>query len=217
MIFNPNAFCKVKGCASRKRALYGTDFALNHCEKHKIDTDEKYTEASCTLCKTHSVVNSAGKCEECISGSNILQIQAKQQAMTKYLISAGLKPKYIDKTLKPGFRDRPDMFYDRGDMALVVECDENQHRGYSDELERMKRIYEAAEKPVVFIRFNPDSYQSAKPQVYIADRHKLLAKFVASFISDELAIPTNAKCSAMYLYYNGWNTIEDTNFTTILE
>lgn len=55
----------------------------------------------------------------------------------------------------------PDWSRDFGSFLLIVECDEQQHRGssYSCENKRTVQIYQnAAHRPVVLIRFNPDCY-----------------------------------------------------------
>jgi hypothetical protein len=44
-------------------------------------------------------------------------------------------------------------------MVIIIEIDENQHINYTCEDERMKMILEdLGYRPVLFIRFNPDSY-----------------------------------------------------------
>lgn len=55
----------------------------------------------------------------------------------------------------------PDWSKDFGSFLLIVECDEKQHRGesYLCEDKRTVQIYQnAAHRPIVFIRFNPDNY-----------------------------------------------------------
>lgn len=56
---------------------------------------------------------------------------------------------------------RPDLLLDLGNKVIIVECDENQHNGYDNNREE-KRLMEIhkdiGERPIVFIRFNPDGY-----------------------------------------------------------
>jgi hypothetical protein len=58
-------------------------------------------------------------------------------------------------------RRRPDLLLDMGSHIIIVEIDENKHSGYDCSCEN-KRLMEISQdlqhRPIVFIRFNPDSY-----------------------------------------------------------
>jgi len=56
---------------------------------------------------------------------------------------------------------RPDIFIDCGTHLVIIECDEHQHRNYSEicEMKRYNNILFIYGKPAIFIRFNPDSYK----------------------------------------------------------
>ena len=57
---------------------------------------------------------------------------------------------------------RPDVRIERGTHSIIIECDENQHKGYSCENKRIMQIFQdLGNRPIVFIRFNPDSYTDA--------------------------------------------------------
>jgi hypothetical protein len=64
-----------------------------------------------------------------------------------------------------GSRRRPDMFCHFGKYVVIIEVDENQHTGYESSCEN-KRLCELYQDfnyaPLVFIRFNPDSYIGEK-------------------------------------------------------
>jgi|LakMenEpi03Aug12_release.lakeMendotaPanAssembly.Ray.scaffolds.fasta_scaffold375266_1 hypothetical protein len=58
-------------------------------------------------------------------------------------------------------RRKPDIFIDLLLFTLIVECDENQHKNYDEECENkrtMEIFQDLGDRPVVFIRFNPDGY-----------------------------------------------------------
>jgi hypothetical protein len=58
---------------------------------------------------------------------------------------------------------RPDMLYDFGIGSLVIEIDEDAHKAEDPSCreKRMCQIYEdLAERPIIFIRFNPDKYEN---------------------------------------------------------
>ena len=72
-------------------------------------------------------------------------------------------PMLLDKAIQGNLslRYRPDIFYDLGDRALLVEVDEHQHGSYPVECEakRMLEITMTVNVPTVFLRYNPDRYQ----------------------------------------------------------
>ena len=66
-----------------------------------------------------------------------------------------------DKTINDGCsKRRPDLLLDFGYQIVIIEIDENQHNNYDCSCEN-KRIMELSQdlghRPIVFIRFNPDS------------------------------------------------------------
>ena len=57
---------------------------------------------------------------------------------------------------------RPDVFIEQYTHGIVIECDEYQHKNYSCENKRMMEIFQdIGNRPLVIIRFNPDSYTDA--------------------------------------------------------
>jgi hypothetical protein len=67
-----------------------------------------------------------------------------------------------DKKIKHGCSSkRPDLLVDLGTHILIMEVDENKHANYDCSCEN-KRLMELSQdvghRPIVFIRFNPDSY-----------------------------------------------------------
>jgi len=58
-------------------------------------------------------------------------------------------------------RRRPDLLLDLGYQVIIIEIDENQHNNYDCSCDN-KRLMEISQdlgfRPIVFIRFNPDSY-----------------------------------------------------------
>jgi hypothetical protein len=67
----------------------------------------------------------------------------------------------FDKKVADGCsRRRPDVCIDFGTHSVIVECDENQHRGYDCETKRMMELFQdCGSRPIVFLRFNPDGYE----------------------------------------------------------
>jgi hypothetical protein len=58
---------------------------------------------------------------------------------------------------------RPDMCYDFGAGSLIIEVDENGHRSYDTSCDNKRTIelfQDLGERPVFFIRINPDKYEN---------------------------------------------------------
>jgi hypothetical protein len=67
-----------------------------------------------------------------------------------------------DKKIQDGCsRKRPDLLLDMGSHVIIIEVDENKHNEYNCICEH-KRLMELSQdlqhRPIIFIRFNPDSY-----------------------------------------------------------
>jgi hypothetical protein len=74
-----------------------------------------------------------------------------------------------DKKVQDGCsKRRPDLLLDLGFQVIVIEVDENQHISYDCSCEN-KRLMEISQdvghRPLVFIRFNPDSYVTMKNEM----------------------------------------------------
>jgi hypothetical protein len=65
----------------------------------------------------------------------------------------------FNRTLNACSKFRPDAFLDMGTHIIFCENDEHKHEGYNCESRRMMALFEdAGNRPIVFIRFNPDTY-----------------------------------------------------------
>lgn len=90
---------------------------------------------------------------------------AKELRIKKVLETAGFTLLSHDKIPENACsRRRPDFIIDLGPLMIIVEVDEKQHKHLSRacELGRMMEIYQdLGGVPIIFIRYNPDSYVSA--------------------------------------------------------
>jgi hypothetical protein len=68
----------------------------------------------------------------------------------------------FDKQTGGCSKRRPDVYIDKFTHILIIECDENQHKNKEytncDTKRTMELFQDFGNRPVVFIRFNPDSY-----------------------------------------------------------
>ena len=104
------------------------------------------------------------------------------------------KFKHNKRLLSKIYTIRPDILYNKRSHVVIVEIDEFQHKCYSNEKEliRMDNICMILCKPVVFIRFNPDSYKinSQKINTTFNDRLTTLVERIRYHLTN---IPNNNK------------------------
>ena len=92
--------------------------------------------------------------------------KTKEKAVSEKILEAFPDFTWIsDKRIVDGCsRRRPDFLLDMGSHIVIVEVDENQHQDYDCSCEN-KRLMEISQdlghRPVVFIRFNPDEYETS--------------------------------------------------------
>ena len=111
-----------------------------------------------------------GFCLYCIVNLNLFpdrptvrNYKTKEKHVTDFLLSKF--PHFtchIDKRVADGCSlRRPDFRVDFGSHVVIVEIDENKHRGYEplcDNRRMMELFVDLGNRPIVFIRFNPDAY-----------------------------------------------------------
>ena len=88
----------------------------------------------------------------------------------------------FDKAVDGGCSNkRPDVLIDLLLYSIIIECDEGQHKNYECENKRTMQLFEdLGNRPLIIIRFNPDSYTANdkkvegcfKPLIKIEDIHK---------------------------------------------
>lgn len=91
--------------------------------------------------------------------------KTKEKSVVDYVLSNFEKEKYdwiCDKKVQDGCSSkRPDMILDLGYNVIVIEIDENQHKSYDTSCENSRLMTiskDIGHRPMVLIRFNPDSY-----------------------------------------------------------
>jgi hypothetical protein len=85
----------------------------------------------------------------------------KEKNMTDFIKSEFKDEKMtFDKQIIGGSsKRRPDVYIDKITHVIIGECDEHQHKDTScEEIRLTELLKDIGKKPVVFIRFNPDSY-----------------------------------------------------------
>jgi hypothetical protein len=220
MIKRSNAKCQT---CNVNLSTYGFNFTAFRCENCKLESDENLTERKCKLCNLDMVLNKDEICEFC--DPEIFQrcILAKQNALKLALETNELKISSVDRIIDNGYcgKERPDFVFDFEKYIIILECDEHQHkdRQLTCETTRMINITQSyGGIQVYFIRWNPDDYKpfdKNKKMIPINTRHKTVANFIKSIQNGEYNLPTDNLASCLYMYYDGWNTLEDSNWISI--
>jgi hypothetical protein len=94
---------------------------------------------------------------------NVMNYKTKEKTVVDRITETFTNFTWVaDKKVQDGCsRRRPDLLLDMGSHIIIVEIDEKKHTVYDCSCEN-KRLMELSQdlqhRPIVFIRFNPDSY-----------------------------------------------------------
>jgi len=156
----------------------------------------------CSLCGLFIVVRVPHLCSYC--NPNTSKRQKTREMKIKALLESttDLNNHIHDKPVGGECgKYRPDFLYDALTHFVVVEVDEDQHRGYDPECERVRmiNIVQALGMRCVFIRYNPDAFHidGKTVRVYEKKRHELILKTIRECMTQP---PT---ADIVYLYYDG--------------
>lgn len=205
-----NPKCLTSGCL--EHPLY-TDKIDNYplrCELHKLINDKNVIETPCKNCGLPNFINeSTLLCNDC-SDFIIKKVhKAKEHRIKEILDSNNIKYESYDRPIDGGCtKYRPDFVIDYGTFKVIVEVDENQHKSYACDCEvaRMCMIHQdMGGIPVIFIRFNPDSYKVNEKLVreYKSRERKLLDLLYAFRNVMEVKYPM----IVCYMYYDEFDGI----------
>jgi len=94
----------------------------------------------------------------------VRNFKTKEKTVTDYVLSQFPNVTWItDKRVQDGCsKRRPDMLLDLGEQVIIIEIDETQHSDYDCSCQNkrtMELSQDVGHRPIVFIRFNPDSYK----------------------------------------------------------
>ncbi len=220
MIRRPNARCAV----CKEPAIYGTNFTPRHCEAHREPEETNLVERPCVSCNLLYVLDTNGHCENCDPESfKVARLQKQTALMSALDYRKDIPtPASTDRTVDGGAcgKERPDRIYDLGDKILVLECDEHQHmdRPCLCEQTRMVNIAQSfGGLPTYFLRWNPDDYSplNARKRVEeLSKRHALVGDYIRDIAEGRICLPS-ALCAAIYFYYDDWDGLSNTAWTTL--
>ena len=174
-----NIKCKICINCNIKQPVFNYKdgkFAL-YCGDCKLEDmiDINHKKCKTPLCDIIIGKKFKGYCLRCFihifPESKIIRDYGTREAKVTEFIKKEFKDLNIiyNKQIQGGCSDhRPDIFIDCLTHSLIIEVDEHQHKrgnSYSIrcEIRRVNELFTSlADRPIVFIRFNPDSYTNSK-------------------------------------------------------
>lgn len=145
-----------------------------YCSKCKTDDMEDVRHQKCknTFCNIILSYKNKyeGYCVQCYTRQYPDRPILKNYKPKEISVSSFLKNVFtdhvikFDKRISDNSKKRPDVLFDLQTHVIVVEIDEHQHKHYINEEEnkRVENLSSESNKPIVFIRFNPDGYTDSK-------------------------------------------------------
>ena len=178
---NPKRRCEVSKC--KNWAQYGiAQNAPERCEEHKEELDRDLVKHRCNICLEPALTNEEGACVNCDQRGHNLRL-LKQRYVKAFLSRFPNKRVHLfkyDKTIDHGVcgKERPDFMWDCGTHYVILEVDEDQHKGYACDCEqtRMINITQSLGMPCYWIRYNPDHFTGQKSSLRDKDRLDYLAR-----------------------------------------
>ena len=164
--------CEIEGC--NKIPCYGMKWKEpTRCRKHKTDDMRDVKNKRCHLCP--NIISTTiiqrkykGYCFRCFihtfpDAPITRNYKIKEKHFTDFLKDAYPNlTMTFDRPIQGGCsQKKPDCFIELYTHTIIVECDENQHKNYDTTCEeaRVNELFtDLADRPIVFIRFNPDGY-----------------------------------------------------------
>ena len=172
MVCVKNKTCQHLDCNKQPSYNFVGQTQAIYCKEHKksgmVDVNNKLCKTH--LCGTHITKKYEGYCYRCFiymrPDSPLIRNYKTKERHVVNKIQMWLNQNYqdlnisFDKKIQGGCSlRRPDMFMDLLTHVIVIEVDENQHKQTPCETLRLVQLFEdVAQRPCVFIRFNPDGY-----------------------------------------------------------
>jgi hypothetical protein len=206
--------CMKNSCTTcnKKQASFSTDSIEGiRCFECKLSTDAnvKINSFECITCKEFSCYSINVNCYICnielekISGISSM----KYEKDIAYTLKQFVKNKNLTITFNKCIGSsgekyaskRPDILINCNTFYIIVEVDENQHKTYINEKERMDDIIKNLDGPVFFIRYNTSYYtrENIKLDTFIDERKGKLLSLISSICKTQLE-----NSLIVYLFYD---------------
>jgi hypothetical protein len=232
MVDTTHKKCIFKNCDLNPSFNYKNEKISLYCKLHKLDNmiDIVHKRCKTELCDIQIRNKFKGYCLRCFIYNFPNDKLVRDYGTREAKVSEFIKETYPDlnitynKIINEGCSNhRPDIFIDCLTHSVIVEVDENQHKAQTYnpecELRRLNDIYTSlADRPIIFIRINPDSYTNSKNKLikscfeYTEDRglpkaNKTLQtrlKKLKEVIDENLTKVPSENINIIKLYYDGF-------------
>jgi len=165
-----NPICNEIKCYNRAVFVSPNDVTIYpvRCIEHKMQDDTELINRVCPNCE-ESIYYPTNQefCMDCGEYRELVRCSERETAVEYILTAAGIDFIHDKRVCQYGSRHRPDFRITSKFGFIIVEVDEDKHNRYSEyeENNRMKTIYHdvqyiAPGQQVLFIRYNPDKYDS---------------------------------------------------------
>ena len=157
--------CKIRPSYN----IEGKNDAL-YCEIHKLDGMINIRAKTCQTHLCYKQVNEKydGYCLRCFVNLFPDKPVSRNYKTKEFAVVEFVKNKFenyswiADKMVNNGCsKKRPDLLLDLGYQIIIIEVDENKHSKYDSTCENARLMtisQDLGHRPIIFIRFNPDSY-----------------------------------------------------------
>ena len=168
MIDIKNKKCQHENCKIIPNFNYEGENKPLYCLEHKQSKMIDIKNKKCIECNDTQISNSKYKnhCARCFiykfpDEPITRNYKIKEQHVVDFIKENFKNLSLIfNRQIQGGCSRRlPDVFIDLFTHSIIIECDEDQHRNYHcDNKRTMELFQDLGNRPIVFIRFNPDSY-----------------------------------------------------------
>ena len=181
-----NKRCLEENCDIRPSYNFSDKVTPIYCNKHKLDNminiKDNKCKNNCGLIpsKTNKC---KGYCVRCFINLFPNEKVSKNYKIREVHMTDFIKKQFkneiliFDKQTGGCSKRRPDCYIDKFTHIVIIECDENQHKDTSCEnMRTMELFQDFCNRPMVFIRFNPDTYINKEGKKILSSfkYHKIL-------------------------------------------
>jgi hypothetical protein len=209
--FKRNPICHELKCRNRALFIDSNDTMIYpvRCPDHCLPTDIELVQRICPNCEDEIYYPSnQDVCMECGQYRDIFIISLREEAVERLLVAHKIDFVHDKRVYHHGSRHRPDFLIPSSFGYIIVEVDENQHNKHLqiEEDTRMRAIYQdvqfiAPGKQVLFLRYNPDKYDSP----YLLDDKQRL-EYLHTVITSMIQLPSlGISLGYVKLFYDGFN------------
>jgi hypothetical protein len=224
-------YCSYDGCNVHPSYGYIDTKTRLYCKKHALDDMVSITLQKCILCPTSATLPKyRGYCMRCFVYTFPDEPVSRNYRIKEKHFTDWVRQEFtnmniqINQTINGGCsKRRPDVFIDMLTHSIIMEFDENQHEDYDTtcEVVRINELYtDLADRPIVFIRFNPDEYndnegnfykscfkyiQSGIPVIESQEEWEKRLMKVKNVVNQNILYVPDEPITIIYLYYEGFD------------